>query len=123
MVASLVRRAPFASRSAFGVALLIAATDQAAYQDLASLLVNQPGVVERARDFVQANSFAALRTATFSMPNPLGASIPRLPIPDHFAVINASLPQAAHKSAARVIAVNVFVPRMLKTPGCRRLRN
>lgn len=91
MVASLVRRAPLAARSAFGVALLVAGTDQAAYQDLGSLLVGQPGVAERARSFIQASSFASLRMATFSLPNPMGAAIPRLPIPDHFEVINASL--------------------------------
>jgi hypothetical protein len=93
MVASLVRRAPFAARSVFGVALLVAGTDQIAFQDLASMFASQPGVAERARNFAQATSFAALRTATFSLPNPLGAAILRLPIPDHFAVINASLPQ------------------------------
>jgi spore germination cell wall hydrolase CwlJ-like protein len=90
MVASLVRRAPLAARSVFGVALLLAGTEQAAYQDLASLFVHQPGVAERARNFAQSGSFAALRMATFSLPNPLGSMIPRIPLPDHFEVLNAS---------------------------------
>ena len=94
MIAHLARRAPLAARSMFGAALLLAGTEQAAYQDLASLLVNQPGVAERARSFALSNSFSTLRTATFSLPNPLGMAIPRLPVPDHFAIINASLPSA-----------------------------
>ncbi|HEY7458347.1 MAG TPA: cell wall hydrolase [Xanthobacteraceae bacterium] len=95
MVASLVRRAPFSARAVFGVAVLLAGTDQAAYQDLASLFIHQPGVAERARNFAQSGSFAALRTATFSLPNPLGTMIPRIPIPDHFEVLNAALSRAA----------------------------
>ena len=94
MIAHLARRAPLAARSMFGVALLLAGTERAAYQDLASLLVNQPGVAERARAFALSNSFSTLRTATFSLPSPLGMAIPRLPVPDHFAIINASLPSA-----------------------------
>jgi len=94
MIAHLARRAPLAARSMFGAALLLAGTGQVAHQDLASLLVNQPGVAERARAFALSNSFSTLRTATFSLPNPLGIAIPRLPVPDHFAIINASLPSA-----------------------------
>jgi hypothetical protein len=95
MVASLARRAPLAARSALGVAMLFAGTSPVAYQDLASLLVNQPGVAERARTFLLSNPLSTLRTATFSLPGPIGVAIPRLPVPDHFAVINASLPRAS----------------------------
>ncbi|MCC6948140.1 MAG: cell wall hydrolase [Bradyrhizobiaceae bacterium] len=94
MVASLARRAPLAARSMFGVALLLVSTEQSAYQDLASLLVSQPGVAERARTFLLSNPFSTLRTATFSLPNPIGIAIPRLPLPDHFEVLTASLPDA-----------------------------
>jgi spore germination cell wall hydrolase CwlJ-like protein len=94
MLASFARRAPFTARSVFGVALLISGTDQAAYQDLASLFVHQPSLIERARTLTQSGSFASLRMATFSLPNPLGASIPRLPIADHFEVLTASVPRA-----------------------------
>ncbi len=77
-----------------GIALLLIGTAPVAHQDLASLLANQPGVSDRARAFARSNAFSTLRTATFALPNPLGFSIPRLPVPDHFAVINASLPSA-----------------------------
>jgi hypothetical protein len=94
MIACFARRVPFAARSVFATVLLLAGTGQAAHQDLASLLANQPGVTERARAFALAHSFSTPRTATFALPNPLGISIPRLPVPDHFAIINASLPSA-----------------------------
>jgi hypothetical protein len=99
MVASLIRRAPLAARSVLGVALLLVSTDQSAYQDLASLLINQPGVAERARTFLLSNPFSTLRTATFSLPSPVGIAIPRLPLPDHFRVLTASLPSAGADNA------------------------
>ena len=85
----------------FGAVILLAGTGQAAHQDLASLLANQPGVAERARAFALSNSFSTLRTATFALPNPIGIAIPRLPVPDHFAVINASLPGAFRAAPER----------------------
>jgi hypothetical protein len=54
MLASFARRAPFTARSVFGVALLISGTDQAAYQDLVSLFVHHPSIVERARTLTQS---------------------------------------------------------------------
>jgi spore germination cell wall hydrolase CwlJ-like protein len=92
MLASLLRRAPASARTGFGIALLFASTSPIAHQDLASLLLKQPGVAERARSFLLSNSLASLRTATFSLPNPVGFSIPRLPVPDHFRLINSALP-------------------------------
>jgi hypothetical protein len=94
MVASLARRAPLAARSALGVALLFTGTSPVAYQDLASLLAGQPGVAERARTFLLSTPLSTLRTAAFSLPSPLGMAIPRLPIPDHFANINAPAARA-----------------------------
>jgi spore germination cell wall hydrolase CwlJ-like protein len=114
MVASLVRRAPFTARSVFGIALLFAGTDQAAYQDLASLFVHQPGVAERARYFAQTGSFAALRTATFSLPNPFGTMIPRIPIPDHFGILNASLARSAAEPAEPEMGEQFSVNRQAK---------
>jgi hypothetical protein len=70
------------------------ATEPIAHQDLASLLANQPSVAESARNFVRSGAFASLRTAAFSLPSPLGMTIPQLPIPDHFASITASVPPA-----------------------------
>jgi spore germination cell wall hydrolase CwlJ-like protein len=95
MVASLVRRAPFAARAGLGLALLFASTSQAAYQDLASLLVNQPGVAERARSFLLSNPFAALKTATLSLPRPIGVAIPQLPMPASLDVTGSIPPFAA----------------------------
>jgi spore germination cell wall hydrolase CwlJ-like protein len=107
MVASFARRAPVAARSVLGLALLIAGTDHAAYQDLTNLFVHQPNVAERARSLVQSGSFASLRMATFSLPNPIGTSIPRLPVADHFEVLNAALPPAASEAAP---VVGIFDP-------------
>jgi spore germination cell wall hydrolase CwlJ-like protein len=93
MVASLMRRCPLASRSLLGAAIVLWGTTDAAHQDLASLLANQPGVAERARTFLLSSPLSTLRTATFSLPSPTGYVIPRLPVPDHFASINAALPR------------------------------
>lgn len=96
MIASFARRRPLAARLLFGSALLLWGTTQAAHQDLASLLADQPGVAERARTFLLSNPLSTLRTATFSLPSPTGFVIPRLPVPDHFASINAARPHDAH---------------------------
>lgn len=97
MAGTFAKRAPLTARSLFGAVLLLAGTNQAAYQDLASLLAHQPGVAERARTFLLSNPLSSLRTATFSLPSPLGLTIPRLPVPDHFQILQASLPQAARE--------------------------
>ncbi len=78
MFASLSRR-PYAARSLCAFSIFIASTDRLAYQDLASLLVNQPQVAERARTYFLSNPMSTLRTAIFSMPRPIGASIPIMP--------------------------------------------
>ncbi len=78
MFASLIRRS-YAARSACALAIFLINTDRIAYQDLASLLVNQPQVVERARAFFLSNPMNTLRAATFSLPRPMGATIPVLP--------------------------------------------
>ncbi|MDO8534744.1 MAG: cell wall hydrolase [Xanthobacteraceae bacterium] len=75
--------------------LFFASTDRIAYQDLASLLVNQPGVAERARSFILANPFAALRTATFSLPRPLVTTIPPLSAPIDPDITGSISPHAA----------------------------
>jgi hypothetical protein len=93
MVASFVRRHPVAARCISGAALVLAGTVQAAHQDLASLLVNQPGVAERAHTFLLSGPLSTLRTATFSLPSPTGYVIPRLPVADHFASISAVAPR------------------------------
>ena len=74
--------------------LLIASTNRIAYQDLASLLVNQPGVAERARSFILSTPFAALKTATFSLPRPLVAAIPPTASPARLDVTGSVAPMA-----------------------------
>jgi hypothetical protein len=78
MFASLTRR-PFAAHSLCALSLFFLSTDRLAYQDLASLLVNQPQVAERARTYFLSNPMNSLRAATFSLPRPVGASIPLIP--------------------------------------------
>ena len=60
-------------------ALIVASPTQIAPQDLVSLLTYQPSPSERANGFFV--SFAALRTATFSLPKPALFAIPELPEP------------------------------------------
>jgi hypothetical protein len=93
MVGSFFRRRPAAARFAVAAAFVLWGTTEAAHQDLASLLANQPGVAERARTFLLSNPLSTLRTATFSLPSPTGFVIPRLPVSDHFASISAVAPK------------------------------
>jgi hypothetical protein len=110
MVASLARRAPLAIRSALGVALLFGGTSPVAYQDLASLLMDQPGVAERARTFLLSTPLSTLRIAAFSLPSPLGMAIPRLPIPDHFASINAPAKRASRSEPLDLGPATPYLP-------------
>ena len=49
-------------------------------QDLGALLASQPGVAARARAYLIASPFGTIHAATFSMPQPLGTTIPHPPI-------------------------------------------
>ena len=51
-----------------------------AYQDLGALLAHQPGVTERAHQFLLNSPFGTIHAATFSMPRPVGTTIPHPPI-------------------------------------------
>jgi hypothetical protein len=42
-----------------------------------------------------SNPLSTLRTATFSLPSVSNLAIPSLPVPDHFGIINASLPRGS----------------------------
>lgn len=112
MVASFARRCPIASRFVLGAALVLWGTTQAAHQDLASLLANQPGVAERARTFLLSNPLSTLRMATFSLPSPAGFVIPRLPVPDHFARISAALPAGMRNEPLDLEPPATDTPRM-----------
>lgn len=50
------------------------------YQDLGALLVQQPGVAERAREHLIASPFGTIHAAMFSLPRPIGTAIPAPPV-------------------------------------------
>ncbi|MCW5692367.1 MAG: cell wall hydrolase [Pseudolabrys sp.] len=50
------------------------------YQDLGALLVQQPGVAERAREHLIASPFGTIHAAMFSLPRPVGTTIPAPPV-------------------------------------------
>jgi spore germination cell wall hydrolase CwlJ-like protein len=78
MFASRAKRRPFAVQLGIASALLLAFPSRIGPQDLASLLTYQAAPAERAEGFFL--SFSALRTATFSLPRPVGIAIPELPV-------------------------------------------
>jgi hypothetical protein len=49
------------------------------YQDIAALLARQPGVTQRWQKHALASPFGTIHAATFSLPRPIGSSIPRAP--------------------------------------------
>jgi spore germination cell wall hydrolase CwlJ-like protein len=67
------------------------------FQDLGALLARQPGVAARAHAYLIASPFGTIHAATFSMPQPLGTSIPHAPI---YALANFD-PSAAAGSIGR----------------------
>jgi spore germination cell wall hydrolase CwlJ-like protein len=78
MVAS--RIVPKGARLApFGVApvLFVLMTTSIGYQDVASLMAQQPQVTARARQSLIASPFATIQAASFSLPQPLGTAMPQ----------------------------------------------
>ena len=59
------------------VAALAVLPTSIGYQDLASQLARQPGVAERAREHLIASPFGTIHAAMFSLPRPVGTSIPQ----------------------------------------------
>ena len=53
---------------------------QAGYQDLAALMAQQPAVAARWREHLIASPFGTIHAAMFSMPRPVGTSIPEPPM-------------------------------------------
>ena len=49
------------------------------FQDLAALIVRQPAVSDRWRQYVRVTPFGTVQAATFSFPQPLGTMIPVTP--------------------------------------------
>ena len=50
------------------------------FQDLGALLARQPAVMERAREHLIASPFGTIHAAMFSMPRPVGTTIPHPPL-------------------------------------------
>src|SRR5258708_3799902 len=76
--------------ASFGLAILVflLTPTQVGYQDLAALLAQQPAVAARWREHLIASPFGTIHAATFSMPRPIGTSIPEVP-PVRLASLNA----------------------------------
>src|SRR5664280_3833069 len=69
-------------QASIGVSALVFALlpNMSGFQDLGALLVRQPGVAARAQRHVIASPFGTIHAATFSMPSPIGTSIPHPPL-------------------------------------------
>jgi spore germination cell wall hydrolase CwlJ-like protein len=64
----------------FGAVVLAALPTQIGFQDLGALLARQPAVAMRWRQHVIASPFGTIHAATFSMPRPVGTTIPHPPV-------------------------------------------
>src|ERR1700710_71745 len=53
---------------------------QVGYQDLAALIAQQPSVAAHWRNHLIASPFGTIHAATFSLPRPVGTSIPENPV-------------------------------------------
>ncbi|MBI5131014.1 MAG: cell wall hydrolase [Rhodopseudomonas palustris] len=76
---SVMRNRPKGARIAsFGLGLCVFAVfpNEIGYQDIASLLVRQPGVTERWQKRMFASSFGSIQVATFSFGRPIGTWTP-----------------------------------------------
>ena len=77
---SLLRRRPSAASFAIGLALLAISPDTIGFQDLGALLARQPAVAKRWQQHLIASPFGTIHAAMFSLPRPIGTSIPHPPI-------------------------------------------
>src|SRR5947207_2723744 len=68
--------------ASFGLASLIfvLTPTPVGYQDLAALIAQQPAVAVRSREHLIASPFGTIHAAMFSMPRPIGTSIPETPL-------------------------------------------
>lgn len=72
------RRAHVLSVAIAAVASTLAPT-AIAYQDLGALLARQPGVAERWHEHLIASPFGTIHAAMFTLPRPIGTSVPHPP--------------------------------------------
>ena len=77
---SLLRRRPSAASFAIGFALLAIFPDTIGFQDLGALLARQPAVAKRWQQHLIASPFGTIHAAMFSLPRPVGTTIPHPPI-------------------------------------------
>jgi len=68
--------------ASFGLAILVfvLTPTQVGYQDLAALVAQQPAIAARWREHLIASPFGTIHAATFSLPRPVGTSIPEPPL-------------------------------------------
>jgi spore germination cell wall hydrolase CwlJ-like protein len=64
----------------FGALVFALLANSIGFQDLGALLVRQPGVAARAREYLIASPFGTIHAATFSLPSPIGTAIPHPPL-------------------------------------------
>jgi spore germination cell wall hydrolase CwlJ-like protein len=79
-VVSLVRRRQIAASIGIGALLLTFIPERIGFQDLGALLARQPGVAKRWQQHLIASPFGTIHAAMFSLPRPIGTSIPHPPI-------------------------------------------
>ncbi len=68
------------ARIGFGALAFSLLPSTIGFQDLGALLARQPAVAERARERLIASPFGTIHAAMFSLPRPVGTSIPHPPI-------------------------------------------
>src|SRR5262245_19932957 len=78
-MSALQNRPKDARWASFGFALTVFGLlpSEIGYQDIAALLARQPGVTQRWQKHALASPFGTIHAATFTLPRPLGSSIPR----------------------------------------------
>jgi spore germination cell wall hydrolase CwlJ-like protein len=77
---SVLQNGPRGARwASFGFAVTVFSLlpTEVGYQDIAALLARQPGVTERWQKHALASPLGTIHAATFSLPRPIGSSIPR----------------------------------------------
>src|ERR1044072_3767050 len=79
---SVLQNGPKGARwASFGFALTVFGLppSEIGYQDIAGLLARQPRLTQRWQKHALASPFGTIHAATFSLPRPVGSSIPRAP--------------------------------------------
>jgi hypothetical protein len=75
-----VRRRRVAASIGIGALLLTVSPARTGFQDLGALLARQPGVAKRWHQHLIASPFGTIHAAMFSLPRPVGTSLPHPPI-------------------------------------------